>query len=505
MNSDLTAAQHDYAIYLPAISNFYATYIGKQQHEEYVEQSRMPSGIPEMEMLNFFNPNKGLFHYQWGLYSAGHANLDLNKDVPAENMIRKRGKHTTLLADSGGFQIAKGVWAADWKNMDARAQKYRSTVLEWLCKISDYSMTLDIPTWIVNNPDSVAKTNIHTVQDAIDVTRNNHEYFMEHSFNDAKFLNVLQGSNHNDADTWYEIMKEYNDPSKHEKFFRGWAMGGANMADPHLALKRIVTIIHDGLLEQGKHDWMHFLGTSKMEWAVILTDIQRAVRKYHNPNFTISFDSASPFLATANGQIYTYSTSENHGRWTYKMEPTADNKGYARDTRSFRDAVLADGIHDIFDDSPISANLMIKDVCTYAPGDLNKIGKEGKTSWDSFSYTLMMGHNVWHHINAVQQANRVFDSGITPANLVNDYDGITSRDIINAVFAEPDYDNRLAILDHYSKFWTGVPGARGMGGKKAVSAARQFNALFEVADTTPASNDELDETKLDKLENEVLV
>ena len=176
MNSDLTAAQHDYAIYLPAISNFYATYIGKQQHEEYVEQNRMPLGIPEMEMLNFFNPSKGLFHYQWGLYSAGHANLDLNKDVPAENMIRKRDKHTTLLADSGGFQIAKGVWEADWKNMDARAQKYRSTVLEWLCKISDYSMTLDIPTWIVNNPDSVAKTNIHTVQDAIDVTRNNHEY-----------------------------------------------------------------------------------------------------------------------------------------------------------------------------------------------------------------------------------------------------------------------------------------------------------------------------------------
>ena len=58
MNSDLTAAQHDYAIYLPAISNFYATYIGKQQHEEYVEQSRMPAGIPEMEMLNFFNPTK---------------------------------------------------------------------------------------------------------------------------------------------------------------------------------------------------------------------------------------------------------------------------------------------------------------------------------------------------------------------------------------------------------------------------------------------------------------
>jgi uncharacterized protein (DUF608 family) len=49
---------------------------------------------------------------------------------------------------------------------------------------------------------------------------------------------------------------------------------------------------------------MHFLGTSKLEWATLLTDVQRAVRKYHNPNFTISFDCASPFLATANGMIY---------------------------------------------------------------------------------------------------------------------------------------------------------------------------------------------------------
>jgi len=506
MNSDLTAAQHDYAIYLPAISNFYATYIGKQQHEEYVEASRMPQGIPEMEMLNFFNPNKGLFHYQWGLYSAGHANLDLNKDVPAEYMIRKRGKHTTLLADSGGFQIAKGVWAADWKDPnDKQAEKYRSTVLKWLCGVSDYSMTLDIPTWTTSNPEWSEKNGIWTYEDAITATRYNHEYFMKHSTGETKFLNVLQGSNHEDADDWYDRMKQYSDPKQYEKFFQGWAMGGANMADPHLALKRIVTLIHDGLLEEGKHDWMHFLGTSKMEWAVILTDIQRNVRKYHNPRFTISFDSASPFLATANGQIYTHTTSENDSRWTYKMEPTADNKAYASDTRSFRDAVLQDGIHDIFDDSPISANLMVKDICKYAPGELNKIGKEGKTSWDSFSYTLMMGHNVWHHINAVQQANRVADSNMWPNTLkmkLGEHGlngGTTSRNIIDEVFAEPDYDNRLAILEKYSSFWTGVSGARGMGGKKAVSGARYANKHLDGIDKLPAKPNAADVVEREQL------
>jgi hypothetical protein len=40
---------------------------------------------------------------------------------------------------------------------------------------------------------------------------------------------------------------------------------------------------------------------------------------------------------------------------------------------------------------------------------LNKIGKEGKTSWDSFGYALMMGHNVYCHIVAVQRANNLAD------------------------------------------------------------------------------------------------
>ena len=165
------------------------------------------------------------------------------------------------------------------------------------------------------------------------------------------------------------------------------------MCDVELVLKRLVHIIHDGLLESGKQDWMHFLGTSKLEWAVLLTAIQRAVRRYHNPTFTISFDCASPFLATANGQLYHNITTENRSKWSYQMSPTADNKKYANDSRTFGDAVRQDKakagdsttIHPHFEDSPISSRLKISDICYYAPGMLNKIGKEGKTSWDSLA------------------------------------------------------------------------------------------------------------------------
>jgi len=481
MNKNLTKEQKDYALFLPAISTFYATYIGKQQSDSNnVPASRMPTGIPDMEMMNFLNKKEGLFKYKWGLYSAGHANLDLTKEVPKEDMIRKRSSDTIMLADSGGFQIAKGVWPGKWNDpKDKAAEKYRSTVLKWLCEIADYSMTLDIPTWVIRNPESAKKVGIYTYEDAVQATQYNHEYFIKHSTNEAKFLNVLQGGNHTEADDWYNTMKKYNDPKQYDKPFRGWAMGGANMADPHLALKRIVTIIDDGLLEEGQNDWMHFLGTSKLEWAVLLTDIQRAVRRTHNKNFTISFDCASPFLATANGQIYTDTKTNAGEKWTYSMDPTIDNKAYANDTRKFRDGAIADGIHRIFDDSVISEHLQMKDVCVYAPGDLNKVGKEGRTSWDSFSYALMMGHNVWMHINAVQEANRKYDAGVIPKMLHHKFEPITARDIIDMVFSVPDLDDRLAILEHYKSFWMGIAGARGMGGKKAINASGQFSSMVD--------------------------
>ena len=58
-----------------------------------------------------------------------------------------------------------------------------------------------------------------------------------------------------------------------------------------------------------------------------------------------------------------------------------------------KDAVLQDGIFKNFTDSPLTKDPKVKDVCIYVP-DLNKIGKEGKTRWDSFPcYTN--GSNVW--------------------------------------------------------------------------------------------------------------
>ena len=544
----------DIAVFLPAISGFYATFVGKQRNEPYVDPARFPAGLTDMEQMNWLDAQKSLFPYQWSLYSGGHANLDLTKQDWSEDMVRNRDPNTTLLGDSGGFQIAKGLWEGDWKaptsaqvqanlvslkgvelkayqkRLDA-AQTKREAVLKWLDGVADYAMTLDIPTWIVNTPEAGARVGIMSYNEAITATHYNNEYFMQHrrgvANGGAKILNVLQGASHAAADEWYELMKDYCDPAKYpDTHFNGWAMGGQNMCDVHLILKRLIALKYDGLLKEGVHDWMHFLGTSKLEWAVLLTVIQRNVRKYANPAFTISFDCASPFLATANGQVYYENAFPHDGKWSYKMKPGADDKRYATDTRSYRDAVVQDGIFPSFTDSPVSAMCQIRDICIYKPGvpkagvtiteenfqdpelydvlpDKNKNDKWGRTSWDSFSYALLMGHNVWMHLAAVQEANRRFDAGEFPGMMRSQATGDRFEDIVERIFAAPTRAESEAIIEQYDSYWTEIIGGRGRLGKKVRHVTDTiFNSLFVTEDDESEYEEpELDEQLLDILDD----
>ena len=42
---NLTPLQKDYAVYLPAISSFFSTYIAKQRKQEFVPTDRIPQGF----------------------------------------------------------------------------------------------------------------------------------------------------------------------------------------------------------------------------------------------------------------------------------------------------------------------------------------------------------------------------------------------------------------------------------------------------------------------------
>lgn len=386
---NLSPGQKDYAVYLPAISSFYSTYVAKQRVEEFVPKERIPQGFDRgIEGMNFLNADQGYFTYKYGLYSAGHAQLDLEKTMIQDSMIQVRDRaNTVIVGDSGGYQIGKGVLKFDWMNFEgAAANKTRDNILNWLELTADWSMLLDVPTWAsdhIHRP----KTGLVDFNDCLQKTLHNNDYFIRNRLGQTKFLNVLQGSDWETAQIWYDAVKHL--PTE------GWAMGGKNMCDMEVALKRIIILRDEKLLDD--RNWMHFLGTAQLDWSCYLTSIQRQVRKHINENFTISFDCASPFIATAHGLVYTNAQHTNK-RWSVIMDKAPDNKA----------------ISQAFDipfpfESEIGRRLTQGDICWYKPGMLNKIGKEGKTSWDSFGYALMMAHNTYCHITAVQRANTLMD------------------------------------------------------------------------------------------------
>jgi hypothetical protein len=119
----------------------------------------------------------------------------------------------------------------------------------------------------------------------------------------------------------------------------------------------------------------------------------------------------------------------------------------------------------------------------------------------------MMGHNVWMHVNAVQEANRQYDLGKVPAMLVQEkFQRVYFKDVVEAIFAADNRADANAIIEHYDKFWQAIIGTRGATGKKTVNASTMFANLFDEVVLEPVQLEHSDEftedeeAKLDDLE-----
>jgi len=401
--TDFSKQTEDYALYLPAISAFYTRQLAKYLAEP---ETRCPDGFDKgLQGLNFLDEDS-YYYYPFGLYSAGHAQLDLDKTDIHEAMIQKRDRSkTVILGDSGGFQIAKGVIKLDWEDAINPTSNAREALCEkmlrWLEYTADWSMTLDFPAFAAIPPYN-KKTGLTDVQQTIDMSLYNLDYFVRNRVPGAtKFLNVLSGADEKSSQDWFDLVVPFSDPKfvkenygDEARTLEGYAMAGVNIGQMSLLLKRILQLRERGLLEN--KGWIHCLGTGKLHWACYLTSIQRMLRKHDSPNIQVSFDAASPFVNTAYGQTYTYNYFDKK-RFGYMMDRAIDNKDLkgSKMPMPFK--------------SPIMDRLKVGDICVNGHGDLNKQGKETSTSWDTLSYSLYMSHSVHNHIDAFLEANRLAD------------------------------------------------------------------------------------------------
>lgn len=510
INLSKKAYNGNYAFYLPAISGFYTVHLGKDLADpNFIPESRVPVGFElGMQGTNFLDPNNSYYHYGVGLYSAGHAERRLDKCVDKEPMIHKRDRSkTVIVTDSSGFQLATGVIKLDWKNIKGEAgDKFREEILRYSEHTADWAMTLDVPAFAAVPPYS-EKTGLTQFSDTLDITEHNLKYFMQHRIpGKTKFLNVLSGSSPDNSKEWYERVIPYSMPAAVEamgytpdRTLEGWAFAGINMKHMPTVLNRLLDLINDGLIE-GK-DWIHFLGVGRLDWSCFLTSIMRQLQKHHNPNLRISFDAASPFVAAGGYALsynYNYFTPQ---KLTYAMGKSIDDK-------SLKGSKLAMPWQ-----GPIMDRLTVGDICVMGPNDPNKNGKIGKTSWDTTSYLLTMAHNVYNHIQAVQETLRLADVEYhrIPANYKDWMRGgktataNLSEFVPNAIlffnnFVEILFDPKTPNPHEMIKENMAFLETISFGGTKSTN----FDSLFDTTDELPNADDlaSLDNEKLDNLSDE---
>lgn len=468
----------NYALYLPAIGAFYNHVVSAWEQRAKATHSdgslKYPNRTfanlsPDAKELYFLNENNGSFHYNAALYSAGHAYIeDLNESQAREKIIYDRDKSKTIVvADSGGFQIAKSasgssVSGFDWTNPKCvENDEIRLKILRWMEHTADYSMMLDVPTHTMSN--ERANKHIKSFSDCMSLTKYNADFFVKNRVPGAtKILNVMQGRNQEEADIWWDTFKDYP--------FEGWAFGGATMGNISYMLRRLI-MMRDGKYIDDRN-WLHVLGTSRLSSSCILTEIQRAIRNTVNEKFTISYDSATAFVVASKGFVLTYDVFESNysnkskSRFSYlthKMVETIDAVGSTRP----------------FPFSSVPAKfLTVGDICCRDP----KVAGT-KTTWDSFSYALLMWHNLYRQISAIQNALRIYDM---PSNSVRDLipaNLLEFKDLCKDIFiSEKPFD----IINKHKNLLTKLSGVSNSGGKSLLSS--ESSSLFSWDDNNEESD-----------------
>ena len=387
MAIDLTPRWDNFAVYLPAIQKGYAKATYKAGDKNRV----MPAGITTKD-LNFLNPKSKLWHYAYGLYSAGQFKIGEQQ----ADIVTARDENVTILGDSGGYQIGKGTLEGfkalnGLKTADAVCAAWRNAtdlkvwIVNWLEAHSNYAMTIDMPLWAKQPQNS--KTPFHkcSTEQLIALTVENLKFIDLHRRGDTKWLNVIQGTTTEDMKLWWDAVKGFR--------FGGWALAGDTGWRGGVAavLRQVLMMRDEGAFEDGM-DWMHVLGVSQSKWAVMLTAIQRGIRDKCNPNFRVSFDSASAnILAGKYQKVALYPKYTNKAdSWSVSAVRCPIDKVY----------VSGDPSYAFPFPSPLGDQLKLHHLnVSYDPFSAKY--------FDEISHHLITNHNAWVYVRAMLEANEL--------------------------------------------------------------------------------------------------
>jgi hypothetical protein len=396
MSEDLSAEMADFALYLPALSEKDAVHFTKKGAQ----------GLNTVRPadLNFLNKNTRLWKYRWALASAGNFAYSSRSNI----VTQRDPKSSFILGDSGGYQIGTGALKGTekWKQYAREPNEIarlwmksgiRDDLLRWLEVHCNLATTIDFPLWL--RGDQGSPFHACSVESLTKLTLDTLHFIDAHRgrFGNCGFLNVLQGENDDEQNYRYEKVREFN--------FEGWAYGtNTNKANSlPLFVKRILLLRDENMLGAGR-EWLHILGQSRISWAVLLTAVQRSIRKTVSDRFNISFDSSSTSLWAGKYDMYADfpKLGENLIDWTIPRREFPN--GHYAANHMTNDPFPAG--------SPLSSRFTV--------GDLNPVKGPMKPTFGKLSKLLIANHNTYVFIRGFIDANKAaFNGGAVPQEIAD--------------------------------------------------------------------------------------
>ena len=382
------SALHSGAIFTPSVQRNYANLA--VQGETPVRA--MPANT-NMADLAFWTGNSKWFNHKFCLYSVGSQTIGSDFEGP---LFDDANSNFTLIGDSGFYQVGKnslkglkglrtgmtGKQAeAAWRNQNYHAREW---ITRSLGTYFDYGVTMDMALWFGTSHGKDSVFHNCTEDQLIAMTVSNLDFIKANGLDKTKWLNVLQGTDQQNTIKWWNAVKHF----KHG----GWCCAGAAgwRGGLHNMLNLLLTVREEDGFCAGQ-DWLHMLGVSQTDWHLYFTAIQNKVRE-DNPNFQISYDSASAFRAGGANDEYALppALTNDHKSWGVSYDRLSMKRSNTSNT------ALAFPQNT----SPLGQMLEMRHlVVRDDPFKSRRV--------DSISNQLVINHNIWVYLDAGRRVDEI--------------------------------------------------------------------------------------------------
>lgn len=376
----------------------------------------LPAGLQPGD-FDYLDPGNRFWSYAYGLASAEAFRGS------RDNTIAYKSGGTVIVGDSGGFQFGKGTGEIKaWSSLGSGglvAKKWRERgiveeIVDWIEQYATAGLSLDLPLWSARPTNQGSPFSLCDEVALREMSMEHVQYLLDRKQAgrlSKKYLNVLQGEEEADEETWYQEARKYK--------LDGWSLAGRVGTDggPYRIVRRLLRLRDDKLLERGA-DWVHLLKQTQPRWAPFLTALQRGLQKsLGREEFKITFDSSTPYQEAGARERYAErpALGQSVADWRFKFHKFPTSYGYANSTVSMalahgqcgsaKCAVCVRGKAHLPApmDSPIAQKLSVQDL-------LIRKGSFATRHGDALFDETLINHNVYVVVEGLIRANEAIFS-----------------------------------------------------------------------------------------------